>query len=83
MCFLTGVWQPWRSRVTAYLYPENSTPDFPSILVPNVDNVRTEFLLSLAAGRGKVRVVQSSCSPTGQGKDVWALRRLGSERVGA
>ena len=54
-CNLTGQWQPWRNRVTAYHYPDNYTPDFPSILVPNVDNVRTEFLVSLAAGQGKVR----------------------------
>lgn len=36
--FLTGNWQPWSSRVEEYSYPEDSIPEYRSILVPNVDN---------------------------------------------
>ena len=43
----TGVWQPWNERVEKYEYPTDSIPDFNKILVPNVDNVRTDFLMNL------------------------------------
>jgi len=32
-------------RVPTYEYPKNSVPEYLSILVPNVDNVRTDFLI--------------------------------------
>ena len=43
----TGAWQPWNERVEKYEYPTDSVPDFNKILVPNVDNVRTDFLMNL------------------------------------
>lgn len=40
-----GVWQHWKTLVTTYVYPELSTPDFLSILVPIIDNVRIDYLI--------------------------------------
>ena len=36
-----------------YIYPSDSVPEFSSILVPNVDNVRTAFLVDLIAKQTK------------------------------
>ena len=32
-----------------YVYPENSTPDYSSILVPIIDNVRISYLINTVA----------------------------------
>lgn len=39
--------------VTNYVYPENSTPDYSSILVPIVDNVRIDYLIHTIAKQEK------------------------------
>ncbi|XP_074653701.1 dynein axonemal heavy chain 8-like [Tubulanus polymorphus] len=49
----TGTWQHWRERVDEYLYPSDSVPEFSGILVPNVDNVRTNFLMDTIAKQNK------------------------------
>ena len=36
-----------------YAYPKDSVPDYLGILVPNVDNVRTDFLIECIAKQGK------------------------------
>ncbi|KAM9337116.1 dynein axonemal heavy chain 5 [Symphorus nematophorus] len=40
-----GQWEHWSNKVPEYVYPTDSIPDYSSILVPNVDNVRTDFLM--------------------------------------
>jgi dynein heavy chain len=43
----TGEWDSWSSILTNYVYPDSSTPDFNSILVPITDNVRIQYLIDL------------------------------------
>lgn len=50
----TGEWQHWSLRVDEYIYPSDVVPEFSSILVPNVDNVRTSFLIDIIAKQNKV-----------------------------
>lgn len=40
-------------QVPEYQYPADSTPEYTSILVPNVDNIRTDFLIDTIAKQGK------------------------------
>ena len=40
-------------QIPAFNYPRDSIPDYSSILVPNVDNMRTEYLINLMASRGR------------------------------
>uniref|UniRef100_A0A3Q2ECE7 Dynein, axonemal, heavy chain 5 n=1 Tax=Cyprinodon variegatus TaxID=28743 RepID=A0A3Q2ECE7_CYPVA len=46
-----GHWVHWNTRVI--FYPSDVTPDYSSILVPNVDSVRTDFLIQTIAKQGK------------------------------
>jgi dynein heavy chain len=48
-----GKWQHWSGRTEEYIYPNDSVPEYASILVPNVDNVRTAFLISNIAKQPK------------------------------
>uniref|UniRef100_A0A3B4C567 AAA+ ATPase domain-containing protein n=1 Tax=Pygocentrus nattereri TaxID=42514 RepID=A0A3B4C567_PYGNA len=49
----TGEWNPWSMKVPDYHYPKDSVPEYASILVPNVDNTRTDFLLQTIMKQGK------------------------------
>ena len=53
MLDVTGQWQHWSTRVDEYHYPTDSTPEYSSILVPNVDNVRTTFLIQTISKQSK------------------------------
>ncbi|XP_071768037.1 dynein axonemal heavy chain 8-like [Centroberyx gerrardi] len=48
-----GDWYHWDNYVGEYLYPTDHVPDYASILVPNVDNTRTTFLLETIAKQRK------------------------------
>ncbi|XP_063230049.1 dynein axonemal heavy chain 8-like [Bacillus rossius redtenbacheri] len=42
-----GEWQHWSEHVQKYSYPVDEVPDYLSILVPNVDNVRMAYLINV------------------------------------
>ncbi|CAH1780130.1 unnamed protein product [Owenia fusiformis] len=48
-----GSWSHWDNKVEEYIYPGDSTPEYGSILVPNVDNVRTDFLIHTISKQDK------------------------------
>uniref|UniRef100_A0A3P9NGZ4 Dynein axonemal heavy chain 8 n=1 Tax=Poecilia reticulata TaxID=8081 RepID=A0A3P9NGZ4_POERE len=48
-----GEWCHWNNHVGEYVYPTDEVPDYTSILVPNVDNTRTSFLLETIAKQRK------------------------------
>ncbi|GLH14192.1 AAEL007225-PA, partial [Gryllus bimaculatus] len=48
-----GQWTHWNEQVEEYIYPSDTVPDYSSILVPNVDNVRTGFLIDNIAKQSK------------------------------
>ena len=48
-----GEWEHWNSRVTSYNYPKDSVPEYASILVPNVDNIRTDYLIETISKQEK------------------------------
>jgi dynein heavy chain len=54
----TGAWTHWNTVVTEYVYPKDHDPEYASILVPNVDNVRTDFLIHTIAKQQKVNEIE-------------------------
>uniref|UniRef100_A0A452F4Q5 Dynein axonemal heavy chain 8 n=1 Tax=Capra hircus TaxID=9925 RepID=A0A452F4Q5_CAPHI len=52
-----GDWEHWNKKLQPYYYPTDSIPEYSSILVPNVDNVRTNFLIDTIAKQHKVSLI--------------------------
>lgn len=52
----TGAWTHWNAVITEYVYPKDHDPEYSTILVPNVDNVRTDFLIQTIAKQQKVKL---------------------------
>eukprot|EP00912_Choanoflagellata_sp_UC4_P002376 UC4_evm2s1496 len=53
---VTGNWVHWSNKVSPFDYPtdpDEPEPSFSSILVPNVDNIRTDFLVDTIAKQDK------------------------------
>ncbi|XP_074403149.1 dynein axonemal heavy chain 5 isoform X5 [Zonotrichia albicollis] len=48
-----GQWEHWSKKVPEYIYPKDSVPEYTSILVPNIDSVRTDFLMHTIMRQGK------------------------------
>ncbi|KAG6453385.1 hypothetical protein O3G_MSEX008144 [Manduca sexta] len=48
-----GKWELWDDLVMNYQYPDTATPDYSTILVPIVDNVRINYLIHCIAKQGK------------------------------
>lgn len=48
-----GLWQHWSERVEPFIYPSDEVLEFSTILVPNVDNVRTNYLMNLISKQHK------------------------------
>ncbi|XP_062925653.1 dynein axonemal heavy chain 5 [Mobula hypostoma] len=48
-----GKWLHWNTSIEEYIYPTDCSPQYCSILVPNVDNVKTDFLIHTIAKQGK------------------------------
>lgn len=48
-----GDWAHWSTQMEDFIYPSDSVPEYASILVPNVDNTRTGFLMNTIAKQKK------------------------------
>lgn len=48
-----GDWAHWSTQIEEYIYPSDSVPEYATILVPNVDNIRTAFLINTIAKQKK------------------------------
>ncbi|XP_077985364.1 dynein axonemal heavy chain 8-like [Glandiceps talaboti] len=48
-----GEWEHWSNRVQEYIYPSDCVPEYSNILVPNVDNVRSNFLIHTISQQSK------------------------------
>lgn len=48
-----GEWQHWSTHVEEFYYPSDAVLEYANILVPNVDNVRTAYLINLIATQKK------------------------------
>ncbi|XP_072925763.1 dynein axonemal heavy chain 5-like [Hemitrygon akajei] len=48
-----GNWIHWSTQVEEYIYPIDTIPEYGSILVPNIDNIRTNFLIHIIAKQRK------------------------------
>ncbi|KAL7306261.1 hypothetical protein TKK_0001695 [Trichogramma kaykai] len=63
----TGEWVHWRKKVPDFNYPKDSILDYYKILVPNIDNTRTLYLISLIDTQNKATLL---IGEQGTGKTV-------------
>lgn len=49
----TGEWRHWASQVEEFIYPDDRIIEYASILVPNIDNIRTAYLIRIVADQRK------------------------------
>lgn len=59
----SGQWQHWRDKVAVFEYPTDRILEYHSILVPNIDNTRTSFLMDLIAKQGKAVLLIGTAIP--------------------
>lgn len=50
---ISNIFRNFLMQVPEYIYPKDSVPEYTSILVPNVDSVRTDFLMYTIMKQGK------------------------------
>ncbi|XP_044147017.1 dynein axonemal heavy chain 8 [Bufo gargarizans] len=62
-----GDWEHWNKRVSQYSYPRHFIPEYASIMVPDIDNVRTQFLIDTIAKQQKAVLLTGE---QGTGKTV-------------
>ncbi|KOX80134.1 Dynein heavy chain 8, axonemal [Melipona quadrifasciata] len=48
-----GQWMHWSEKVPEFIYPPDEVLKYYTILVPNIDNTRTSFLIDVIARQGK------------------------------
>eukprot|EP00961_Rhodomonas_salina_P242924 3281964-Rhodomonas_salina.1 len=48
-----GAWQHWKTRVVEWLYPADREPKFAELLIPTLDSLRCESMLSMLVPSGK------------------------------
>ncbi|KAK9298339.1 hypothetical protein QLX08_008257 [Tetragonisca angustula] len=48
-----GQWMHWSEKVPEFIYPPDEVLKYYTILVPNIDNTRTSFLIDVIAKQGK------------------------------
>jgi len=48
-----GEWCHWSEKVPQWIYPTDHDPEYCKIIIPTVDNVRTEFLIDTIAKQSK------------------------------
>lgn len=48
-----GEWAHWSTQIEEFIYPSDSVPEYASILVPNVDNTRTAFMINTISKQKK------------------------------
>lgn len=56
----SGDWQHWSERIPRWEYPKDiGKPKISQLLIPTLDTVRYEYLLSLVHSVGKASMVMS------------------------
>lgn len=53
MVSANGDWLHWSEMVLEFVYPSDQVLPYYEILVPNIDNTRTQFLIDTIAKQGK------------------------------